>query len=113
MHMHCLVALFLNATHEVSQSANLVPSEAWIKTARYFPRIHEATPGSHFFSRLDTANECKKTCSAISTTCLIAFMHECQFSEISKQAKLEMKSKNTLVEPWPLRLEENANRQRL
>lgn len=41
------------------------------------------------------------------------FMHECQFLDISKKAQLEMKSQNTIVEPWPLRLEGKCYRQRL
>ena len=36
------------------------------------------------------------------------FKSECRLSEISKAAGLTMKSENTIVRPWPLRLRKNA-----
>jgi hypothetical protein len=36
------------------------------------------------------------------------FMDECRFKEISKAAGLKEKSKNTVIEPWPMRLNKNA-----
>jgi hypothetical protein len=36
------------------------------------------------------------------------FHLECQFEEIGKAAGLKVKSNNTIVEPWPMRLKKNA-----
>lgn len=36
------------------------------------------------------------------------FMYECRFTEISRAAGLKMKAEHTVVEPWPMRLKENA-----
>lgn len=36
------------------------------------------------------------------------FIHKSHLLEITKVAKLEIKKKNTVVEPWPVRLGENA-----
>jgi hypothetical protein len=36
------------------------------------------------------------------------FMDECRFEKIGKAAGLKMKSTNTIIEPWPLRLKDNA-----
>jgi hypothetical protein len=39
------------------------------------------------------------------------FCHECQFEEIGKGAGLKMKSNNTIIEPWPMRLKKNATQE--
>jgi hypothetical protein len=36
------------------------------------------------------------------------FMNECPIKEIGNMVGLEMKSKNTIIEPWPMRLKMNA-----
>ena len=36
------------------------------------------------------------------------FKSECRLDEISKATRLKMKSKNTIVQPWPMRIKENA-----
>ena len=36
------------------------------------------------------------------------FKSECGLDEISKAAQLTLKSENTIVRPWPLRLRKNA-----
>jgi len=36
------------------------------------------------------------------------FMDECRFTEISRAAGLKMKARHTIIEPWPMRLKENA-----
>jgi len=36
------------------------------------------------------------------------FHLECQFEEIGKVAVLKVKSNNTIVEPWPIRLKKNT-----
>lgn len=36
------------------------------------------------------------------------FKLDCRLSEISNATNLKMKSKHTIVEPWPLRIKENA-----
>lgn len=36
------------------------------------------------------------------------FMQQCGLLEISRKANLEMKTKNTIVEPWPMRLKQDA-----
>ena len=36
------------------------------------------------------------------------FVHQCRLEETGETAGLEMKLMNTLVEPWPMRLKEDA-----
>jgi hypothetical protein len=36
------------------------------------------------------------------------FMKDCRFETISKAAGLKMKTKNTIVAPWPRQLKKNA-----
>lgn len=37
------------------------------------------------------------------------FKRECRLDEISESIGLKMKSKNTIVQPWPMRIKENAS----
>ena len=36
------------------------------------------------------------------------FMDECRLEKMGKASGLQMKLKNTIVEPWPIRLKKNA-----
>ena len=36
------------------------------------------------------------------------FKRDCRLDEISKATGLKIKSKNTIVQPWPMRIKENA-----
>jgi hypothetical protein len=39
------------------------------------------------------------------------FMVQCRFREISAASGLKMKEKNSIVEPWPLRLADEASKE--
>ena len=36
------------------------------------------------------------------------FVHDCRLEDLGKAAGLQMKSSNTIVEKWPMRLKKNA-----
>ncbi|KAI9731728.1 MAG: hypothetical protein M1834_004517 [Cirrosporium novae-zelandiae] len=107
-----LVALFLNAIHEVCIPADyikLMTSEMAI-VRQYVPinsNITQQQQNSHynadFLKQMDACVMFRDLDEPFQR-----YMHECRFRDIGKVAGLEMKSKNTIVQPWPMRLSKNT-----
>ena len=105
-----LVALFLNAMHEAHSPLDLLKS-----TLSTMERMRSYIPISRDMVQASTGNKADlvkflsaevlfRDFDAIFTR----FKGECHLDEISKAAGLSMKSENTIVRPWPMRLRDNA-----
>lgn len=92
----------------MSSYADQLPSRAQMKRMqRYFPRIRDIINGNPCTAesiRFVSANYMFLDYDDL----FDRFMQQCDFLKISKDANLEMKKKNTIAEPWPMRLGENT-----
>ena len=105
-----LVALFLNAVHEVfsplDHQASLRPAMGRLRS--YLPitpnMVQGASSSNPEFMKFMSAGVLFRDFDKLFSR----FQRECCLDEISKASGLEMKSKHTIVQPWPMRLKENA-----
>ena len=105
-----IVALFLNAVHEVySQHGYLKPKRSDMeRLVSYIPMTRDMVQ--------DSSRSNADAVRLLSAQLLFRdfddlfnrFISECRMDEISQAAQLTMKSENTIVHPWPLRLRKNA-----
>lgn len=104
-----LVALFLNATHEMDTLGDLsVRMASEIKQVQqYLPTGHEILSRGTFDPDLINfvaAQELSRDYDPL----FERFMNECSFREISRKSKLIMKEENTIIGKWPMRLKKDA-----
>ena len=105
-----IVALFLNAVHEVSSPLDDLSSirSAMESLRSYIPITSDMVRGGSRsnpeFIRFMTARVMFRDFDELFSR----FKRECRLDEISKANRLEMKSKHTIVQPWPMRIKENA-----
>lgn len=106
-----MVTLFLNAVHEATTDADhlstaipeidklrryLLVTPAMFQDRNTFnPDVLRLNDARVHFRDFDTFFE--------------RYMRSYRFNEIGKAAGLEMKSKNTIIEPWPMRLSNNPS----
>ena len=108
-----LVALFLNAIHEVfSPSDSLNSIHFDMNHMRpYMPATPDMIQGSNSFNadflRFMDARSMFRDFDEL----FKRYMRECAFDKISKAAGLKMNLKNTIAHPWPMRLKKNATQQ--
>ena len=105
-----LVTLFLNAVHEVYSPLNDLGSmgPATDRLRKYLPLTRE------MFQQNNSSNP--DLLKFIEAQIMFRdfdelferFMHECRFDEISNATGLEMKSRNTIVRTWPMRLKKKG-----
>ncbi|KAH9206685.1 hypothetical protein DL95DRAFT_486583 [Leptodontidium sp. 2 PMI_412] len=105
-----LLALFLNAVHEEFgelDSLKAIKSES-DHLRRYLPLNPTMLQSGGEFKadslRFNDARIMVRDFDAL----FHWFMHECQFPEISRAAGLAAKTTNTIIEPWPMRLNKGA-----
>ncbi|KAH0565170.1 hypothetical protein GP486_001434 [Trichoglossum hirsutum] len=105
-----LLALFLNAVHEVStpmDNLNAIKSES-DELRQYLPAspamFQNRDSYDADFMRFNDARMMFRDFDKL----FKRFMYECRFEEIGKAAGLKVKSNNTIIEPWPMRLKKNA-----
>lgn len=105
-----LLALYLNAVHEVFS-----PVDYLVSTVSEVERMHPYMQGNQEmlklsnksnadFLRFDNARGMFRDYDQL----FDRYMRECRLREISKTARLIIKPKNTIVRPWPMRLDKNA-----
>ena len=105
-----IVALFLNAVHEVHSPLDLLNS-----TRSTMERVRSYIPVTRDMVQASTEHSANLV-RFLSAEVLFRdfddlfnrFKRECHLNEISKAAGLTMKSENTIVRPWPMRLRKNA-----
>jgi hypothetical protein len=108
-----LLALFLNAVHEVetyepSFSASFEPGINRIKN--YLPVTREMLANRNCYNADSIRLHAALPIFADYDTMFRRFMEQCQFSEISALNGLRVKEKNSIVKPWPLRLGKRATK---
>ena len=107
-----IVALFLNAVHEVSSPADHLSSILPImqRLRSYMTITRDTVQGRNRsnpdFIRFMSAEILFRDFDDL----FRRFECECRLGEICEAARLKMKSKNTIVQPWPMRIQENATR---
>ena len=105
-----IVALFLNAVHEVSSPLDHLSSirSAMERLRSYIPMTPDMVRGGSRSNpdliRFMTAQVMFRDFDEL----FGRFKRECRLDEISKANRLEMKSKHTIVQPWPMRIKDNA-----
>lgn len=105
-----IVALFLNAIHEeYSPLDHLDSSRSTMERVRsYIPvtrdMVQASTSHNPDLVRFLSAEVLFRDFDDLFNR----FKRECHLDEISKAAGLTMKSENTIVHPWPMRLRKNA-----
>lgn len=105
-----LVTLFLNAVHEVYSPLDRLDSigAATDRLRKYLPLTREMFQQSNSSDpdllRFIEAQTMFRDFDEL----FKRFMHECRFDEISKATGLKMKSGNTIVRPWPMRLKKKG-----
>ena len=105
-----IVALFLNAVHEVySQHGYLRPKRSDMeRLISYIPMtrdmVQDSSRSNADLTRILSAQLLFRDFDDLFNR----FKSECRLDEISKAAQLTMKSENTIVPPWPLRLKQDA-----
>lgn len=105
-----IVALFLNAVHEVySQHGYLSPRRSdMARLVSYIPMTRDMVQDSSR-SNADSVRLLSAQLHFRDFDDLFnRFKSECRLDEISQAAQLIMKSENTIVRPWPMRLSQNA-----
>ena len=105
-----LVALFLNAVHEVCSPLDH-PSSIRSTAERlrsYLPITRDMVQGgsksSPEFVRFMSAAVLFRDFDELFSR----FERECRLDEISRATGLKIKCNNTIVQPWPMRIKENA-----
>ena len=98
-----IVALFLNAVHEAhSHQGYLRPTRSDMgRLLSYIPMTQNMVQDS---VRLLSAQLLFRDFDDLFNR----FKSDCALDEVSKAAQLIMKTENTIVPPWPLRLKKNA-----
>ena len=105
-----IVALFLNAVHEVYSRADYLGSiRPDLERLRlYIPMTRDMVQNSNRsnadFVRFLGAQVLFRDFDELFNR----FKCECRLDEISKAVELTMDSKNTIVRPWPMRIGKNA-----
>jgi hypothetical protein len=105
-----ILTLFLNAVDEVSTDMDQVSSFiAGLDRLQQYLRV---TPNT-FQTRNNSSAELVRLIKACDMFCnydelFQRFMNECPIQESANAVGLEMKSKNTIIDPWPWRLKSNA-----
>jgi hypothetical protein len=105
-----LVALFLNAVHEVfshldsigSISSDMDRMRPYMSVTREM--IQHSNASNADMLKFMNARPMFRDFDELFSR----YMRECRFDEISKAAGLKMISKNTIIHPWPMRLKKNA-----
>ena len=107
------MTLFLNACHEEFTAADhinsIVPESAVLQ--RYLPmdptilQSHEGCNADFF--RFNDARAMFRDFDRY----FDRFAHRCGLEDLGKAVGLEMKSTNSIVEKWPMRLKENATQE--
>ncbi|KAL9129400.1 MAG: hypothetical protein Q9217_002131 [Psora testacea] len=105
-----IVALFLNAVHEVyapqdyrsSMRSDMERLQSYIPITR--DMMQEGGMSNTECIRLMSAQVLVRDFDELFSR----FKRECRLDEISKATGLKMKSKNTIVRPWPMRIKKNA-----
>jgi hypothetical protein len=105
-----ILTLFLNAVHEVSTDMDQVSSlMSGLDRLRQYLRV---TPNTFQDRNSSNAEMVRfiKACNMFRDydELFQRFMNECPIQESANAAGLEMKSKNTIIDPWPWRLKTNA-----
>ena len=105
-----LVTLFLNATSEVYHENNANSADVQLQVKRLC-RFLQPSKNMVFGSR--HSMDSVKYMSALDLfqdfdELFARYMKQCDFPRISEVTGLTMKSKSTIVEPWPMRLRETA-----
>ncbi|KAJ5047251.1 uncharacterized protein L3040_003090 [Drepanopeziza brunnea f. sp. 'multigermtubi'] len=107
-----LLTLFLNAVHEEFSEADsllTIKSES-IRLQNYLPTDPaKFQPGHMFDAEFMRFNDARLMVRDFDKV-FEKFMQKCDFPEIGKAAGLVAKSKNTIIEPWPLRLTTKSTR---
>ena len=104
------MALFLNAVHEVFSPQDYLNStlSTMERLRSYIPMNRDVVQSSSMsnadFVRFLSAQDLFRDFDDLFNR----FKSECRLTEISKAAGLTMKSENTIIRPWPLRLRKNA-----
>ena len=105
-----IVALFLNAVHEVYSPLDHLSSirsvmerlRSYIPTTRAM--VQGGSKSSPDFIKFMSAEILFRDFDELFNR----FKRECRLDEIGEATRLKMKSKNTIVRPWPMRIKENA-----
>ena len=104
------MALFLNAVHEVYSNADYLGSirSDMERLRSYIPMtrdmVQDSSRSNPDFMRFLSAQVLFRDFDELFNR----YKCECRLDEISKAAGLTMKSKNTIVRPWPMRIRKNA-----
>ncbi|KAH8593394.1 hypothetical protein B0O99DRAFT_515819 [Bisporella sp. PMI_857] len=105
-----ILALFLNAVHEVTNPMEQMASMKleMDRLRRYIPvpLSQQHDPYDVDFLRFWDACKLVRDVDKLFNR----FMQQCEFTAISRASGLKMKSKNTIVEPWPMRLKKDASK---
>ena len=105
-----MVALFLNAVHEVYSPLDYRSSirSDMERLRSYIPitrdMVQDGSRSNPGFIKFMCAQGLLWDFDELFSR----FTHDCCLDEISKATGLKMKSKNTIVQPWPMRIKENA-----
>ena len=103
-----LLALFLNAVHEAFTPTDYLTSikSEGDRLRRYLP-IEPATLRNENSADFLKFNDARIMFRDVDKA-FQSYVKEYHFEEAAKAAGLKMKSKNTIVEAWPMRLKSNA-----
>ena len=106
----CLIGLYLNATHDVSTAADeLAPLMANSSRMRRYISINQAAVASADKYNADLLNfSDAKSMFKDFDGLFKRYVHKERFEDICKVTGLLLKAKNTVIEPWPLRLPAEA-----
>ncbi|KAL9041133.1 MAG: hypothetical protein Q9214_004213 [Letrouitia sp. 1 TL-2023] len=102
-----IIAYFLNAVHEVYTPQDYRHSTVE-RLRSYIPITQEMAQGRRSFSpefvKFATASVLFRDFDEL----FDRFKRDCRLGEISDATNLKIKSKHTIVQPWPFRIKENA-----
>ena len=105
-----IVALFLNAVHEVFNPQDYRSSarSAMDRLRSYIPvtrdMVQDGSMSNPGFIKLMSAQGLLWDFDELFSR----FIRDCRLDEIGQATGLKMKSKNTIVQPWPMRIKRNA-----
>ena len=105
-----MVALFLNAVHEVYSPLDYQSSirSDMERLRSYIPISRDMVQGRNRYNADSIRFMCAQGLLWDFDELFSRFKRDCCLDEISKATGLKMKSKNTIVQPWPMRIKENA-----
>ncbi|MCJ1307220.1 hypothetical protein MMC25_000866 [Agyrium rufum] len=107
-----LLLLFLNAIHEVSTAEDHLGSmkpeiERIRKYLELDPAVFRNRDGMKYSADFHRFNDGRLMFRDFDKL-FSRFHQECQLDKIGEAVGLEMKWKNTIIEPWPMRIKKNA-----